>query len=194
MSDDNKEQGEKLLQLVQEAIKRDKELREEHNIGEKFRFIRDRLTALLSHVDEGLATIKEDSEIKTHELAEDEVLAYIYLFNAQGLVVASWNKMVSQSVMYEYSVNRPIYMEKSHVEAIIRAKLNKALHGYLTLAIKKSDILPAPAGMEAVKDTIGNPVYKVKEGSLQFKNLVSFTHQEHEYIVNAEGELVRKDQ
>ncbi len=113
MANETKEQRDKLLQLVKEAVGHDNELREKHGIGEKFRFIRDRLSALLSHVNENLTEIQSATEKKETQLAEDEVLAYIYLFNAHGLVVQTWNRMVSESVLYEYSVNRPIYMEKT---------------------------------------------------------------------------------
>lgn len=189
----NKEQRDKILQLVQDAVNQDKALREKYSIGDKFRFIRDRLSALLKSVEESIAQFEQETVKKIAELAEDEVLVYVYLFNAQGQVVASWRKMVSPGVMYEYSVNRPIYMDRAHVEAIIRSKQNKAQHGYITIAIKKQDILPPVPGSEPAKDFIGNPVYKVKEGALRFEKLRSFTHQEHDYVINPEGELVRKE-
>ncbi len=61
------------------------------------------------------------------------------------------------------------------MEANIRGKQNKAQHGFITIVIKKADILPVPAGTEPAKDVIGNPVYKVKEGSLRF-NTSGFVH------------------
>lgn len=193
MVNDLKDQKEKILQLMQEAVKQDSDLRDQYKIGDKFRFIRDRLSALMARVDENLTAIKKATEQKTNALSEDEVLVYVYLFNAQGLVLKTWQKMVSPSVLYEYSVNRPVYADKALIESVIRSKSNKAQHGYLTIAIKKDDITKPPEGVE-LKDALGNPVIKVKEGSLRFEKLFSFTHNNIEYISKGEtGELVKKE-
>src|SRR3990167_9684781 len=105
------------------------------------------------------------------------MLVYVYLFNAHGLNFSSWQKMLSPSVFYEYSVNRPIYGEKAHVEAVIRNKTNKAQHGYLTIAVKKELI-----SSESSKDALGNPLIKVKEGGLKIERLICFFHHNHEYV------------
>ena len=57
----NKEDKEKLLKLVKDAIKQDESLREQFQIGDKFRFIRDRLHALLTRVEENFVTAEEES-------------------------------------------------------------------------------------------------------------------------------------
>lgn len=190
MSNKEKEQEEKLLQLMRDAVQHDNELREKHQIGEKFRFIRDRLKALLSRIEESLITLQKETEDKADKVLEDETLVYVYLFNAQGLALQTWQKMLNPAVFYEYSVNRPIYTEKSHVESFIRGKTNKAQHGYITIAIKKQDISKTEASS---KDIIGNPLIKVKEGSLNFKRMFSFTHNGHDYILNEDGVLVKKE-
>jgi hypothetical protein len=191
MSTDNKEQREKLLQLVKEALQQDKELREKHAIGDKFRFIRDRLNALLAHVEESISAMEKEIEKTIDKIAEDDVIVYVYIYNAQGLVMKTWGKMLSQSVLYEYSVNRPIYTDKAHIEAFIRSRPNKVQHGYLALAVKKHDISTA-VGTELLKDSINNPLVKVKEGSLQFKRRISFTHNDVEYEVKENGELEKR--
>jgi hypothetical protein len=192
MSNSDKELKEKIQKLVLDAVQLDKELRDQYKMGDKFRFIRDRLELIRLHVEEELKILQQAIEDKVDRLEEGEVLIFVHLFNAQGIVFQTWQKMVSPSVFYEYSVNRPIYTEKAHIEAFIRSKHNKAQHGYLSVAIKKSDILPTLVGVEKAKDTIGNPVFKIKEGSLLFKKMFSFTHQEHEYVVNEAGQLVKK--
>ena len=40
-----------MLDLVRATIKRDNELREQHQVGEKFRFISDRLRTLLERLE-----------------------------------------------------------------------------------------------------------------------------------------------
>jgi intracellular multiplication protein IcmQ len=194
MSNETKDQQEKLLQLIREAVQQDQDLREKYQLGGKFRFISDRLNALVGHVEENISLLKKETIKSQDEPTEDETFVYIYLYNAQGLVFKTWQKMLSPSVFYEYSVNRPIYTDKAFVEAFIRSKQNKVQHGFLTVIIKKIDILKTPQGLEPPKDQIGNPLIKVREGTLLFKRLVSFTHNGHEYIVNEEGEIVKKTQ
>lgn len=192
MSNATKEQKEKILQLIQEAVKQDNDLRAQFKVGEKFRFIRDRLNALLSRVEENLTTLQKESEQKLTQLQEDEALVYVYLFNAQGLVLKTWQKMVAPSVFYEYSINRPIYADKTAIESYIRSKSNKVQHGYLTVAVKKENILALPESASSSKDTLGHPVIKVKEGSLHFDKLFSFTHNNIEYMLS-DGELIKKN-
>ena len=44
--DDKRAQEQKVLDLVREAVKHDEELRSQYQIGDKFRFVRDRSTCL----------------------------------------------------------------------------------------------------------------------------------------------------
>jgi hypothetical protein len=192
MSNHDKEVKEKLQKLVQDSIRADQELRDKFHIGDKFRFIRDRLQSLGVRIQEELDALLVEIEKKTDKLAEDEVLVYVYIFNAQGLVLQTWQKMLNPSVFYEYSVNRPVYAEKAHIETLIRSRTNKAQHGFLTIAIKKTDILTTPEGMEASVDVNGSPVIRIKEGSLKPNKMFSFTHQESEYVINA-GHIVKKE-
>lgn len=192
MSDKDHEQKAKLLQLMRDAVQKDNELRATYQIGDKFRFIREKLINLVTKVEESIKELEVAEETKKDVVAEDEAIVYIYLFNAQGLVFKSWQKLVTPSVFYEHSVNRPIYTDKNQVEAFIRSKTSKALHAFLTIIVKKQDILPVPAGLEAPKDAIGGALVKVREGSLRFERLVSFTHVEKEYRVTAAGEIILK--
>lgn len=192
MSADNKDKTEKLLKLVRESIAQDAQLREKFQIGEKFRFIKDRLNALVNTVEESIKAMEKLTEKASKELAQDEVLVYVYLYNAQGLVVNTWQKMVNPSVFYEYSVNRPIYTEKNDIEAFIRSRSQKVQHGFLTIALKKDDVLKLST-IEVTKDAIGNPLVKVKEGSLKFNRLMSFTHNGIDYEIKENGELQKKN-
>lgn len=185
----DREKKQQLLDLVKEVVAKDKTLRDQFKIGEKFRFIRDRLALLLTKVEESLIeSQQEEANEKVDKIADDEIMVYVHLFNAQGLVLDSWQKLLLPSVFYEYSVNRPIYAEKSHIESFIRSKANKVQHGYLTVIIKKSAIMPS----ESNKDAIGNPLIKVKEGALSINQLCSFTHNHHDYTLNSNGQLVKK--
>ena len=189
MSDNEKDLKEKIQKLVLSALQLDKDLREKFQVGDKFRFIRDRLNALALRVQDELKLHQESTEKKSEKLEEDEILVYVHLFNAQGLVFQTWQKMIGRSVFYEYSVNRPIYLERAHIEAFIRSKANKAQHGFLTVALKKEYLLATP---EQAKDIVGHPLVKIREGSLDIRKMFSFTHQECEYVVNDAGQLIKK--
>jgi intracellular multiplication protein IcmQ len=191
MPNETEEQKEKLLQLVRACLDNDKELREKYQIGDKFRFIRERLTQLVAHVEEGLKALEKETKKMGGPLSEDDMVVYVYLYNAQGLALTTWQKMLNPSVFYEYSVNRPIYTDKSHVEGFIRSRANKVQHGYLAVVIRKQDVLKGPE-VDALKDAIGNPVIKVKEGSLSFDKMLTFTHNGIDYTVKENGELEKK--
>jgi Dot/Icm secretion system protein (dot_icm_IcmQ) len=190
MSNDEEKKNQ-VLQLLKNILEQDQALRDQLQVGEKFRFIRDRLKALLTYAETNLLTNEKTEKQSVAEAGADESIVYIYLFNAQGLVLQTWHKMVNRSVFYEYSVNRPIYKDKSHIDAFIRSKPNKVQHGYLSVIINNNDILKSPAA-DISKDTLGNPLIKIREGSLKFEKFISFSYSGNEYTLNESGGLVKK--
>lgn len=190
MTIDSQESKEKLLKIVDDAVKHDDELRQQLEIGEKFRFIRDRLKALQQSVHDALQTIKVIDEVKERIIAEDETLVFVYLFNAHGVDLQSWLKMVQPAVYYEYSVNRPIYNDKEHIESLVRSKANRIQHGYLVFVIKKAEIISKPD--TATKDNLGLPMVKIKEGTLKRENLLAFMHNNNQYELDEDDRLKRK--
>lgn len=188
---ENKTEREELLRLVREAVEKDSELRETYLIGDKFRFIRDRLKALQARIEESLTQIQKQEDDKADKILEDETLVYVYLYNAQGMTIQTWQKMLRPKVFYEYSINRPIYAEKSQIDSFIRGKANKAQHGYLTIAVKKDDILK-PTDSDKTKDAIGGQLIRVREGALHPDRLFTFTQGGNEYVLNEEGEIIKK--
>ncbi|HTM63614.1 MAG TPA: type IVB secretion system protein IcmQ [Gammaproteobacteria bacterium] len=189
MPRDTKELKEKLMQLINEAVSNDEKLRAELNIGNKFRFIKDRLQQLKTQIEASLQTIKVETEEKREELSEDEQLVYVYLFNAHGIDMQSWMKLVHPTVFYDHSVNRPIYGNKDHIEAVIRSKANRTQHGYLTVAIKKNDILKKDDA--APKDNLGHPLLKIKEGSLHQTRMLNLSHNGNTFVLDENGSLVK---
>src|SRR3990167_9962665 len=108
MGDDLK-QYEKLIELLQEAIQRDIELRKKYEVGEKFRFVRDRLRALLTANEAHVQSIQQiEKNIQQKKDETTKVPVYVYLYNAQGALLRNWITMLTPKVFYEYSVNRPV--------------------------------------------------------------------------------------
>lgn len=183
---------EKLLSIVKEAIAKDEALREQFNIGNKFRFVREKLQALHEEVSAALATIQEEIEAnQPSALQSDEVIVYVYIFNAQGVLVPTWRKMLHPSVMYEYSVNRPIYQDQSAIDAVIRSKAEKQQHAYFAIAVKKDSIISFAD--EPPKDAQGHVLVRVKEGGLVHQRILFFKHNDRDYRVTASGELIKLD-
>lgn len=184
----HKEQEQKMLELLREAVKHDEALREQYQLGNKFRFVRDNLQALLKHVESHVVVVSDktaDEEL-VKQVGADETVVYVYLYNAQGMNVRTWQKMLIPKVFAEYSVNRPIYAEKAHIESMIKAKSNIAQHAFLKIAVKNSDIIKVDGEN---KDPAGFPLVKIRERSLHFQKLLSFTHANQEYSVSDNGEL-----
>lgn len=188
MPTEDKTDKEKLLQLLRETVAKDTALREKYQMGDKFRFIRDRLQALLNRTEENIKTMQAQEEKSKDAMSAEETPVYVYIYNAQGLVLQTWNKLLLPQVFYEYSVNRPIYNDRHAIETYIRGRPNRAQHGFLTVAVKKTDIIQQ-APNEITKDNIGNTLIRVKEGSLHANKLISFTHNENNYEVDESGNL-----
>lgn len=188
--DDKKDQQKKVLELVQEAVKHDEELRKKYNVGDKFRFVRERLQDLLQQIEKNITSTTVVKE-KAREAVADEAIVYVYLYNAQGINIRSWQNMLSPKTLYEYSVNRPIYTEKKYIETLLRSKSNKFQHAFIAVAVKPNDIVQA-TGDFILKDGLGNPLVKVKEGALHFDRLIYFAHNNQDYTVDPEGVLAKK--
>lgn len=180
-----------LLELIRKAIEQDEALRVKFEVNDKFRFVRERLSEVLTFLETEQATtqvVKVDAEVG---LQEGEVPVYVYLYNAKGVLLQNWINMLTPKVFYEYSVNRPIYADKTQIEAMLRAKTDKPQHAYLTVAVKSGDIVQS-ASESTQKDSLGNPLIRVREGSLKIERLISFTHNGNEYRLNQQGEFVKK--
>lgn len=185
------DQANKLFEYIEEVTKTDIATREKFGVKDKFRFIRDQLLTLQNLVAANVQTFQQENVKKEDVLAPDDTVIFVYLYNAQGLTIDAWRKMVHPSVFYEHSVNRPIYTEKTRIEYYINRKVNKLQHAYLAVAIKSKDILPDDA-TGPQKDIYDNPIIKVREGSLKVERVISFTHNGIDYELTEEGALVRK--
>jgi hypothetical protein len=179
-----------LKQLAQETVDQDGALREQHQIAQKFQFIHDQLTKAATECLQALsaAPIEKKKTRAEEQPTQDEKVMYVYLFNAHGLQLETWFKMLSPAVFYDHSINRPIYQDKAQVDSFIGRKPNPMQHGYLTVIVKSQDILPVSVDAP-LKDMYGYPLFKVKEGALHFDKCIAFTHNGHEYTVTEAGEL-----
>jgi hypothetical protein len=189
MSNDEKEQEKKLVELIRDAVARDVTLREKYQIGDKFRFVRDRLDSLMQQLETHVESVRVEEKKSVTVKNDDEIFAYVYLYNSQGAALATWTNMLTPKLFYEYSVNRPIYLDKYHIESLIKSKANRVQHSFLTIAIKQQDIIE---NENTPKDAMGNSVVKVREGSLKFERFIAMTHNDMDYSLTEQGILVKK--
>lgn len=185
--EEQKTQLHQLVTLVNNIVAQDTALRAQYQIGDKFRFIRDHLQTLVTTLENQRQAL-EPVQKNTSTTGVTHIPVYIYLYNTKGLILKSWQDMLMPKLFYEYSVNRPVYAEKRFIEEFLRSRNNLAQHAYLTAFIDPNDILSA----EESKDLIGNPLIKVREGSLHSSNFVVFTHNEQDYVLDARGNLIKK--
>jgi hypothetical protein len=167
-----------LLELVRQTLERDKALREKFGVGDKFRFIKDRLQALLDQVEKYVVVQQIAAKRAIKTVGEDEMLAYVYLYNTQGATLQTWANMLTPKLLYEYSVNRPIYADQKFVESVIHSKSNPMQHAYFTIIIKKDAVVSHEVPQ---LDANQHPVIKVKEGALKFEKLLVFCHNHLNY-------------
>ncbi len=182
-----REQHAKLIALIQTVVHHDDVLREKYDIGDKFYFVRRDIASLLSEFTSRYQPAENDThhQQKISELATVPTQpVYVYLYNAQGMVLRSWAALMTPKALYEHSVNRPIYLNQGEAEELLRGKSNPAQHAILTVQVFSDDIL-LPTQPDILR-------VKVREGALRVEHIISLRHNGSDYKVNAQGELIEK--
>lgn len=186
------ESNEELLKELGNIVDIEQDLRERCGVGARFKVIREQLQSILQKYTKKIKQFQrfgKDIEKEADVLPQDEMLVYVYLFNAQGATLKNWENLLLPKALIDHSVNRPIYAEQQDVEKMLRAKQNKTQHAYLVIAIKKQNVLQTEKNKE-LKDQHGFPLLRIKQGSLDTAKIKKFIHNEHEYIVTGKGRLV----
>jgi len=175
--------------LIKKTMETEAQLREKHEIGTRFNVLKTQLSAILQEIEKSRSAAAQKNLVKpAPESDESKTMIYISLFNATGDQVPTWSKLLNTQALLDHSVNRPIYANKPDVEAALRAKPNKMQQAYLVVLINKADILSATS----LRDPIGLPLLRIKQGSLRPANIKLFVHNGKEYIVNPHGMLLPK--
>ena len=191
---DDKERKRELYRGVESFVNKEKELRKQFGIGDRYKAISSRLEALQKYVHEAVSLPQEDvtSERASPALSEGQQYVFVHLFNNKGKVLSRWEVMLSPRQLAECSVNRPIYAEQKQVEAYIRSRPNDDEHAFLMLKIEKSDVLQSDEATDNY-DPLGHPLLKLKEGALKEHGLIYFFHKGGCYILSR-GHLVLNNQ
>jgi hypothetical protein len=181
------------LQLVWQAIQKEKELREKYHIGTRFNVILSQLKALHEKMQDKLNILQNRSDkaaaaasLAEESLAKHEMLVYVHLFNVHGKTLRTWQQLLSSKALFEHSVNRPIYEKEEQIEKILRRKVDQNQQAYLVVAIQKTDVMPDKSD----KTPQDPPIIKLKQGALLAPNIKMFVHNSKKYRLNKDGILV----
>jgi len=105
------------------------------------------------------------------EIAEDAELIYVSLFQVHGSDLSQWELQLRS--LPRYMIGRPVYKDESHVQTVIRSKVNGDNDAYVVLAVP-----PGALQQHAVKktDKHGNELVQLKQGQLLLQHIVEFVH------------------
>ncbi len=183
-------------QIIQEAVNIEHQLRQNHDIGVRFNILKTQLESLSNKVDNEISAKEHKPKINAknaNELAEDETLIYVCLFNAQGQALRSWQNLLLPKALYDHSVNRPIYANQSEIEEMLHNKTNKNQNAYFSIAVKKADIM-ADENTTTLHDPNGFPLLRLKQGALKNGKIKLFIHNGIAYRIDKKTcALIPKD-
>lgn len=172
-------------QIIQDAVQAEQQLRQNYDIGVRFNILKTQLQSLANKIDAELGSTKQPIINHTHanELPEDETLVYVSLFNAQGNILNSWQKLLEPKALYDHSVNRPIYASQKEIEEMLRNKTNKDQNAYFIITVNKNDIM-ANEETTTLRDPNGFPLLRLKQGALKKGNIKLFVHNGISYAID----------
>lgn len=134
--------------------------------------------ALFLSAQLGKSTAPEFEKIHQEKLNQGLVLVYISLYQSDPLNLTKWENTLKS--IREYTITRPVYAQQDHVEEAIRSKQGAINEGFVTVYIKKEDIIPAYVGKK-VEDRWGHELLTIRDGSLLPSNILEFVHQGKKY-------------
>ncbi len=140
-------------------------------LGKKFEDIRDEFKT-----DVGLDKGTEEKALKEKDrfsLREDQLEAYVSLYNAQGNDVPSWGRIIEN--LSKQSISRPCYSTERAVREMIRSKTHPFNEGYVSVHIQKGDVR-ASSSEKTLRDRQGNVLLKLNERAITTDRVRQFYH------------------
>ncbi|MEC8382995.1 MAG: type IVB secretion system protein IcmQ [Pseudomonadota bacterium] len=140
---------------------------------------KNKLAELLVTFDEALenirsgATMSEPGVHQYDELAHDESLVYITLYQVSGKDLMRWQ--VAMHAIESCSFGRPIYEDESAARQIIKANGEGDSDGYVEVIVPSSSIIRSAPGREMV-DKLGQAVINIRPGVLVSDRIRAFVH------------------
>lgn len=181
-----------VIQTVKQAIRDDQARRKKFNMGDKHGFVSEKLQTLLKNLEANLDCSEEariDLPPWHREIANNERVVFIYLYNAQGKQPNVWEQLLSNKSIKEYSFNRPTYTTRADVENILAQRDNSPNHAFISVVVKKNHIIESAD----LVDSLGGKRVRLLEGSLDADNIIEFIHHGKAYYRDSRCRLLPKE-
>lgn len=173
-------------QIIQEAVLAEQQLRQNYDIGVRFNILKTQLQSLSEKIDRELGSKRQKpaaEQANADQLAKDEALVYVSLFNVQGNNLNSWQKLLEPKALYDHSVNRPIYYRQEEIEEMLHNKTNKDQNAYFVIVVNKNDIM-SDETTTTLHDPNGFPLLRLKQGALKNDKIRLFVHKNLSYTID----------
>ncbi len=117
----------------------------------------------------------------------DEPEIYVALYQVDGTNLDKWAQTLS-TIAFQ-GVFRPIYGNEADICKMIQSKENRVREAYAVIKIDPNAIITAH---KENLDKFGSPLFHIKPGSLQSKNIKRFVHLSGQYLWQ-NNQLIRLD-
>lgn len=108
---------------------------------------------------------------------QNEPEIFVALYQVDGTNLDKWAQTLS-TIAFQ-GVFRPIYGSEAAICKMIQGKENRTREGYAVIRIDPSAIIASP---KENLDKLGSPLFHIKPGSLQSKNIKRFVHMSGQYL------------
>ena len=183
-----------VIEAIKKAIEAEKHYREKFGINESFKFVPAQLQGLLQRFEALMPEggVDLDDENKKIELPREKPghrLVFVYLYNAKGAQIKSWERMLTPKGLYEHGISRPVYFEEEDLHVLFRDKPHQPYYAYLAIFVPEESIIPPPE--KYAKDRYGHHLTRLKEGALAVDNIAFFIHNTLGTFIMKDEELVK---
>lgn len=146
-------------------------------IGKKLRQMRDNLA---EKVDKFEDNSESSLGFLSSKLAMENSLVEVFvgLYSIEGVKLQSWEKIVAN--LRRQIVSRPVYASKDEIVSIIKSKEKKINEAYVSIFVKKEDILQLREDKRPV-DKLGQTMLVLKDDAIALENINFFVHMSVSY-------------
>ncbi|OGV32355.1 MAG: Dot/Icm secretion system protein IcmQ [Legionellales bacterium RIFCSPHIGHO2_12_FULL_35_11] len=155
-------------------------------LGKKIKQMRDALAIKLDSIG-GDSTLSSDFISRRAALENALIEVYISLFSLEGVKLQSWEQIVYN--IKKQVISRPVYATEEEVVNFIKTKSQKLNEAYISIFVRKEDIL-IPKGDKSPVDRLGQNLLVLKDNAISLDNVNFFIHSTGSYRYSR-GKLVK---
>lgn len=111
-------------------------------------------------------------------IAEDEVVLYMTLYQAQGYDLNAWSLQL-RSIKHTM-LGRPIYSDEESARTTIRSKVDQSRDAYVVLRVKR-EYMMNHAAPSAQFDRHNNKLVTLEQGAIATESILEFVYMNNRY-------------